>query len=116
MPGFNELSRVSIVKNVTWVISNLFRGKPKPNFEVVRTSLPLLSTLVHHADMEVVTDACWALSYLSDGPNEHIAAVIQVGVVPRLVELLGSTSSTVQTAALRCVGKFNSFPFYIYLQ
>ena len=59
--------------------------------------VPFLARLLFSPDMETVTDACWALSYLSDGPNERIQAVLNAGVAPRLVELLGSETSTVQT-------------------
>lgn len=111
IPAFIELSRTftsqsrqSTIRNATWTLSNLCRGKPPPKFELVHPSLPLLSHLLFSSDMETVTDACWALSFMSDGPNEHIAAVLEAGVAPRLVELLGSTTPTVQTPALRAVG------------
>ena len=45
-----------------------------------------------------------AFSYLSDGPNERIEAMIQSGIVPRIVSLLVHSSSSMQTPALRTVG------------
>lgn len=54
----------------------------------VRPALPALERLVFSNDEEVLTDACWALSYLSDGTNDKIQAVIEAGVCGRLVQLL----------------------------
>lgn len=101
---FNDAARLSTIRNATWTLSNLCRGKPAPFFANVAPALPLLARLIYSTDTETVTDACWALSYMSDGPNESIQAVIDSGVAPRLVELLASDSSTVQTPALRAVG------------
>lgn len=60
--------------------------------------------MIQSEDEEILIDTCWAVSYLSDGPNERIQAVIQSGFCPRLVELLAHPASTVQTPALRSVG------------
>ncbi|CAN4110938.1 unnamed protein product [Withania somnifera] len=84
----NEHSKLSMLRNATWTLSNFCRGKPPTLFEAVNPALPVLQQLIHMNDEEVLTDACWALSYLSDGPNDKIQAVIDAGVCPRLVELL----------------------------
>ncbi|EDQ87439.1 uncharacterized protein MONBRDRAFT_21605 [Monosiga brevicollis MX1] len=46
----------------------------------------------------------WALSSLSDGPNDRIAAVCEAGVIPRLIQLLSLNAPRVLTPALRCLG------------
>jgi len=66
--------------------------------------LPVLAKLIYAQDPEVLTDACWALSYLSDGSNQKIQAVIESGVCRRLVELLMYPQYSVQTPALRTIG------------
>lgn len=43
-------------------------------FLQVKAALPALARLIHSQDEEVLTDACWALSYLSDGTNDKIQA------------------------------------------
>jgi len=66
--------------------------------------LPVLAKLVYSLDDEVLIDACWAISYLSDGTNDKIQAVIESGVTRRLVDLLMHTQTAVQTPALRSIG------------
>eukprot|EP00586_Coscinodiscus_wailesii_P000077 CAMPEP_0172478006 /NCGR_PEP_ID=MMETSP1066-20121228/1680_1 /TAXON_ID=671091 /ORGANISM="Coscinodiscus wailesii, Strain CCMP2513" /LENGTH=564 /DNA_ID=CAMNT_0013237173 /DNA_START=29 /DNA_END=1723 /DNA_ORIENTATION=- len=100
----HQHSKLSMLRNATWTLSNFCRGKPQPDFNMVKPSLTTLAQLIFSPDEEVLTDACWALSYLSDGVNEKIQAVIEAGVCRRLVELLLHPSPAVQTPALRTVG------------
>jgi len=100
-------AKLTMLRNATWTLSNFCRGKPQPPFELVRPALQTLANLISSKDDDVLTDACWALSYLSDdtGPhNQKIQAVIQAGVCGRLVTLLMHKSPNVKTPALRTVG------------
>eukprot|EP00051_Salpingoeca_urceolata_P028983 m.488625 g.488625 ORF g.488625 m.488625 type:complete len:707 (+) comp25956_c0_seq1:187-2307(+) len=98
-------ARLELVRNGTWALTSLVRGKdPAPDWTHVQPALSAFATLIHYEDDEVVADACWGLSYLTDGSNDKIHQVIEAGVTDRLVRLLGHTSVSVLTPALRAVG------------
>lgn len=59
-----------------WTISNFFRGTPKPLLEDLTPALPALTNHLRSSrDEEVLTDALWSMSYISDGPNNYIQEV-----------------------------------------
>jgi hypothetical protein len=111
-------SKISMLRNATWTLSNLCRGKPQPPLQIVRNlayildlifnklvpCLPILNQLVRNSDVEVVIDACWALSYISDGTNDNIQAVLDCGCASRMVSLLNHPNVKVQVPALRTIG------------
>ncbi|GAB4855661.1 Importin subunit alpha-4 [Ancistrocladus abbreviatus] len=104
----NENSKLSMLRNATWTLSNFCRGNPPAPFEQVKPALPVLQQLIYLNDEEVLTDACWTLCFLSDGPNEKIQAVIEAGICRRLIELLLYPSPAVIIPALRTVGNIVS--------
>jgi importin subunit alpha-6/7 len=107
--NIKEPANESLLRNVTWSLSNLCRGKPKPQLAHIKPAFPALRHLLSIADEEVVTDACWALSYVSDGEDARIEEVIKSGAVPLLVNLMGKSQKlNIMTPALRTIGNIVS--------
>mmetsp|Transcript_14621 Transcript_14621/g.29322 ORF Transcript_14621/g.29322 Transcript_14621/m.29322 type:complete len:362 (-) Transcript_14621:79-1164(-) len=99
---FSSTTKLSLMRHATWALSTFVRGKPSPPAHIA------LASLAHHEDTQVQTDALWALTYLADGEDARIQAVLDTGVLPRVVQLLSHSSLQVQTPALRCVGNIAS--------
>ncbi|CAO2184667.1 unnamed protein product [Urochloa humidicola] len=91
-------------------ISNLCRGSPAPNFEHVKPTIPVLLQLIHSQDVAVISEACWALSYLSDCTADKIASVIDNEITfPRLTEFLNNYHSpSVLIPVLRVIGNIGA--------
>jgi len=93
------------IKHGTWAVSNLCRGRPLPDFDLVKKAIPTLSRVMQEeVDPEVLTDAAWAISYLSDGDENRIDMVIQTGIVPALVKHLDNPFLSILIPTLRTLG------------
>jgi importin subunit alpha-1 len=110
-PRLAEMATVEdalpVLRNVTWTMSNMCRGKPPVSFASISCFVKPLAKLLCSADTEIIADAAWALSYITENADEAdpIQIVITTaGVVGRLVELLSHRATNVQTVALRTVG------------
>lgn len=95
---------IHVLRNATWAVSNLCRCKPAPPLESVAVALPTLAALLNHQDDQLIVDAAWGISYISDGPPERVQAVLETGVMPRIVELLSAPTSSVKLPAIRIIG------------
>ena len=107
----SKQTRLSLTRNAMWCLSNICGKKTKVEFSQIEPALPVLAKSLFNNDIEVLADACWAFSYLSNGSGEEMHAqqkIIEANVCPRLVELLAHESSVVVVPVLRTVGNIIS--------
>jgi hypothetical protein len=95
---------VPLARTAAWALSNCCRGDDLPSMPMLLPVYSTLAALVQPTtDTEVLTDACWALSFLTDGPHERIQALIDTNVIRRLVDLLSGERPPALSPALRAV-------------
>ncbi|KJH49850.1 Armadillo/beta-catenin-like repeat protein [Dictyocaulus viviparus] len=65
---------VGCARTLAWAFSNMCRHKnPHAPLQVLEVLSKGLAKIIAHPDRQVRQDACWAISYLTDGPDEQIA-------------------------------------------
>ncbi|KAG2381539.1 hypothetical protein C9374_006528 [Naegleria lovaniensis] len=101
---------LSVLRCATLAISNLLRGKPAPSECYAMEALPILNRLIFSTDMNKCSlmQHKWALTYVTDGSNDKIQAVIDSGCLKRVIMLLSHESSSVVVPAVRIVGNVQS--------
>ena len=73
----NQETPITLLRTVTWTMSNFCRNRTTSTPVEVMQCLPVLAQLVKHSDRKVLADACWALSYLADSSDEIQVIIFQ---------------------------------------
>lgn len=95
-----------------WGVSNLVRGKPKPNWNTVKVVIPcLLRCLSKDTDSEVLADVCWGMSYMSESDvADHIWDIINMGLnidvdfIKIMIGLISTDNDAIRVPSLRVCG------------
>lgn len=101
----------ALLRTAAWALLLLCRGDPAPSLGAVRALLPALGVLLHSRDGAVAGDACAALLCVATGASAdgglcaRVDAVVALGVVRRVTELLYSPAPGVAQCAVRLLGR-----------
>jgi importin subunit alpha-1 len=72
---------------------------------LVRRAVPtLIKVLVENDKEDIITDICWALSYLSDGAKERIDDLLDVNLLKKMIQLLRHENVAIAIPCLRTIG------------
>eukprot|EP00672_Neobodo_designis_P011769 CAMPEP_0174879556 /NCGR_PEP_ID=MMETSP1114-20130205/83317_1 /TAXON_ID=312471 /ORGANISM="Neobodo designis, Strain CCAP 1951/1" /LENGTH=582 /DNA_ID=CAMNT_0016114951 /DNA_START=66 /DNA_END=1814 /DNA_ORIENTATION=- len=98
---------ISLARNACWTLSNLCRSKPPPEIDGIKPAIPTLVRTLRHHDSEVLIDALWACSYVSE-QEDGIELLVKCGAVPLVMVQLTSSNLQVVTPATRVLGNLCS--------
>lgn len=95
----------SFMRNASWAVSNMCRGRPQPSYNLVRGAIPCLIKVLCENDKEnIITDICWALSYLSDSAQQRLGDLLKPQLIIRLIQLMRHENCAIAIPCLRTIG------------
>ncbi len=97
---------VKILQNLSFLVSNLCRGRPRPPFDATLPIVPIIIALMGVDDTDTLTDALWAMSYYTDdeSSNSRIGAALNQGVLPALGALINTQDSSALVRIITIIG------------
>ena len=69
-----------------------------------KNGYPLVIRNLENDKEDIITDICWALSYLSDGAKDRINDLLNPNLLAKMIVLLGHENVAVAIPSLRTIG------------
>jgi hypothetical protein len=80
-----------LARNCAWCITNLLRGKPLPIIDEMYFLVPILINIMQTNTLkEVLSDACWGISYISDAGEKAIVRILESNALEPMTKMLQS--------------------------
>ncbi|KAL9650993.1 hypothetical protein ABK040_015096 [Willaertia magna] len=91
--------------NFAWLLGNCLRGKPSPDWHLVKDCYPLLCEIIYNNNYNnnenVLTDCCYAFYFMSEIPDGMTEITQNGQLLKRLIELCLHCKSEIIIPALR---------------
>lgn len=103
-------NNIPLIKSTTWGISNFFRVKPAPPYDIVKKCIKMISRamVIIVNDNEFLTDACFILSYMTEHYKDTINELLDIEIIPLIIKSLDIDAQFIQLSSLRVVGNIAS--------
>ena len=99
-----------MTKQATWAISNFFRIKPAPPYDIIKKCINVIARAMLNItdDQEFLTDACFILYYMTEHYRDSIKDLLDIGIIPKVIQYLDINAHYIQINCLRIVGNIAS--------
>jgi hypothetical protein len=95
----------SFCRNSAWALTNLCRGRPVPAFYLIKNAIiAMAKVLIENSKVEIISDICWAFSYVTDEGKDGFKTIIESNVVGRIIQLLEHQNLSISVPCLRTIG------------
>jgi hypothetical protein len=103
-------SHPNLIKQTTWAIGNFFRVKPSPPFDIVKKCIKTVSRamIILQNEKEFLIDACFILYFMTEHYKETINELLEIGIIPNIIQNLDIQDTHIQINCLRIVGNIAS--------
>ena len=101
---------LELLRIVTWLTSNLFKGSPLPVFDRVKCIIPRAWNLLHVTDTEVVKNALYIFCYATCGDQTALQSILTNINVGKIASFLTHKNTEISRLAVRILGNFCTGP------
>lgn len=107
--NIENCNKISLLQNIFFIISNLYKGHPPANFDILQPTLIYISQFVLHYDTEIKLECLWTLSYFTHSHSvECLQQIIHLNIVPILIQLLICHNNNIIVPTLRTLGNITA--------